>query len=476
VTGNPEPSVTGNPASTGSSDGPAGTAAATSTPPGAAAAGNARAIFRKRRVIVNLLITVSTVLLVVGCFSVWANRLLFNPENWSNTSSQLLDDPTIRASTANYIVDQLYANVDVTGMIRSALPSQFQRLAAPAAGALRTAAVQATDLALQRPRVQALWAAANRSADRAFVDIVNGRRGAVSTANGVVSLDLGAVLESVAARLGLPADLSAKLPPRVATLTVLKSRQLKSVQDIAHGIQGLALWLTIIVPVLYALAVALAKDRRRALMHVGFAGITAGLVVILLRSVLETQVASALTNDVSLRATIIAVTAINTQILGQIAVAVIVVAVALVIAAWVAGSAPAAVAIRRWLAPFLREHPVRAYAVTLAVMILVFIWDPIHATGTPAGMIVFTALALLGTFVLMRQAEAEFPDAPPGAASQALRSGIAALRRSRHGGQAPSAMGSTHSISEQLGQLADLRDRGAVTPEEYDLAKSRLLR
>ena len=54
-------------------------------------------------------------LLIVGIFSVWANRLLFNPDNWSNTSTQLLSNPTIRSSTANYLVDQLYANVNVPG-------------------------------------------------------------------------------------------------------------------------------------------------------------------------------------------------------------------------------------------------------------------------------------------------------------------------------------------------------------------------
>src|ERR1700760_2675832 len=68
-----------------------------------------------RMVLVNSIIAITTVLLVVGMFSVWANRLLFSPDNWSRTSTQLLANPTIRATTANYLVDQLYANVDVPG-------------------------------------------------------------------------------------------------------------------------------------------------------------------------------------------------------------------------------------------------------------------------------------------------------------------------------------------------------------------------
>ena len=44
-------------------------------------------------------------------------------------------------------------------------------------------------------------------------------------------------------------------------------------------------------------------------------------------------------------------------------------------------------------------------------MVLIFIWNPIPATGKPAGIIVFLALALLGTYVLRRQTAEEFPEA-----------------------------------------------------------------
>ena len=55
-------------------------------------------------------------------------------------------------------------------------------------------------------------------------------------------------------------------------------------------------------------------------------------------------------------------------------------------------------------------------------MALIFIWDPIPATGKPAGIIIFLALALLGTYLLRRQTAEEFPAQPgagaaPGAAA-----------------------------------------------------------
>src|SRR6185437_2385318 len=154
----------------------------------------------RHRILVRVLIGISTVPLIVGIFAVWANRLLFSPDNWSKTSTELLQHPAIRSTTANYLVDQLYANVDVAGAIESALPPRLDPLAAPVAGALRNGAVQVVDAALTRPRVQKLWAQANRAADQSFVAIVEGGKGPVGVNQGEVSLNLGAILENVAAR------------------------------------------------------------------------------------------------------------------------------------------------------------------------------------------------------------------------------------------------------------------------------------
>ncbi len=432
-------------------------------------------ISRRRLIGVDVLIGVTTLLLVVGIFATWANRLLFSADNWSKTSTHLLQDPNVRSTTANYLVDQLYANVNVAGLIKQGLPTQLQALAAPAAGALRNAAVQGTELALSQPRVQQLWAQANRAADQTFIDIVNGRKGTVAVNQGVVSLDLASILDNIASRLGLPSDIASKLPPSVANLVIFKSNQLKYVQNGGKAIKGLALWLTIIVPLLYALALLLATGhRRRTLMTIGFAGILAGVLVILARSILQGQVVNSLTSDASLQVTIRHVYDIATAILNDVASGVIFIGIVLVAAAWFAGPARPAYATRHAISPFLREQAVATYGIVVGILILVFIWNPIPATGKPLGILVFTLLALLGTYILIGQTAREFPDAPTGAATQAIRARMASRRSRRHepgnphGSNAPTA-------AEQLSQLADLRDRGAISTDEYQSAKEKLL-
>lgn len=63
------------------------------------------------------------------------------------------------------------------------------------------------------------------------------------------------------------------------------------------------------------------------------------------------------------------------------------------------------------------EHDDRAvatYAITLAVMGVRFLWDPISTTGKPAGIIVFAVLALFGIEVITCQNARQFPTAAAG--------------------------------------------------------------
>ena len=343
---------------------------------------------------------------------VWANRQLFNPDNWADTSTQLLENEIIRDATANYLVDQLYENVDVAAELRAKLPEELQPLAAPIAGALRNASVTASRRALANAKVQEIWRESNRTADQTFVNIVKGRTGAVESGGGTVTLDLRLILAEVSNRLGLP-DVSAKLPPSAAQVTVLESDNLKLVQDGGNALRKLALLLTIVVPLLYALAIFLARGRRRrTLMQVGIAIVLAGVVVLAGRAILISETVSSLVKNDANEPAATEIVSIATSMLREIAGAFVIVGIPLILAAWFAGPARLAVRGRQAIAPFLREQPGLTFAITGAIMLLIFIWHPIHATGTPAGIIVFLALAFFGTEVLRRQTAREFPGEP----------------------------------------------------------------
>jgi hypothetical protein len=367
-------------------------------------------IGRGRRILVHGIVWATTILAVLWIFAVWANRQLLNPDNWANTSTQLLQHPEIRSATANYLVNQLYEQVDVGGDLGSNLPPALQPAAGTAAGALRIAAVTVAEEALSNPRVVEAWRRANKAAAQALETVVNGGNGgAVSVNGGSVTLDLRAIVEEIANELGLP-DISSKLPESAAQLEILNSKQIKLVQDIGKALKGVALLLTIVVPLLYVLAIFLARGRRRrAVMEVGIAIVAAGLVVFAARKLIESGVTNSLVKVESNREAASAAVSIATSMLAEIAGAILVVGILLIVATWFAGPSALANKGRRAVAPFLAENPIAVYGIVAAVLIVIFIWGPIPATHRPAGIIALTVLVFAGTEVLRRQIIREFP-------------------------------------------------------------------
>jgi hypothetical protein len=423
---------------------------------------------RARRIWVRTILIVATVLAVFAIFAIWANRQLMNPSNWAKTSTALLQRPTIRTAVSSYLVDQLYANVDVQGQLKAGLPAQLKPLAGPASGALHSVAEEAAEKALATPQVQAAWEKANRAADQALVAIVNGGGSRVQINGGTVALNLHQIVADVAARLGLPASVAEKLPPSVANLKVVTSSQLGVVRNLAKALHALAIVLTILVFALYALAVALAGGhRRRALQWVGWGLVFAGLLVLVGLKIGQGQLVSAITSDASIEPAANDAYSVATSLLVQVASASIIIGVPLILAAWFAGPARWAVAGRRYLAPHLQERPVLAYWITAALLLLVFIWGPIPATRNPIEMLLFTILALFGAHVLRDQIEREFPDAEAISLRAALGSKM---------GRARAAMGSAGpSKATELERLMALHDKGAITDDEYAAAKQELL-
>lgn len=391
-----------------------------------------------RRILTTVLLWLTTVLTILAIIAIWANRQVLNAENWSATSTRLLQDPTVRSATAQYLVDQLYENVDVSGAIGSALPAPLKGLAGPVAGALRNAAVSATEQALSEPAVQSAWAAANKTADQALIDLINGGNRHVTVTNGEVTLNLSAIVDDLASQLGISADLSSKLPPSIAHLVILRSNQIKLVQDIGRTLKGLALVLTILVPLLYIAAIAIAAGRRRrTLMWVGVSAVVAGLVVILFRTIIVSYVADALIKDQALRPAGTRVASIATTMLTEIAGAVVLIGVVVMICAWFAGPSRFAVPLRRRLAPVLRHQPLIVFAVVAALLLLIFIWQPIPSTGRPLGMLVYAVLALVGVEALRRETNREFPAPIATAGAPPLASPVVAPPRSAEADPAP---------------------------------------
>ena len=432
---------------------------------------------RGRRIWVRVILTLATILAILAIFAIWANRQLLNPENWSRTSTQLLQKSTVRTALSGYLIDQLYANVDVTGEIKSGLPKELGPLAGPISGALHGVAEQGAERALATTQVQNIWRKANFAADQALVKIVDGGGSRVEIEGGTVSLNLRQIVADLTTRLGLPSGLAEKLPASVANVKVVSSDQLGLVRNLAKALHALAVWLTIIGIALYALAVFLAQGRRRrTVMYVGFSLVLAGLIVLVGRRIGQGQLVSAITKDASIEPAARDAYSVATSLLVQVSSAAIIIGIPLIIAAWLAGPARWAVSVRRFLAPHFIARPALVYWITAGLLALIFIWGPIPSTRNLLTMLLFTVLAFAGAYVFQRQIAEEFPDAEPHSIRESMSDfGHSVGEKMGRARTAVAPAGGGSSTVAELERLAGLHERGAITDSEYATAKQKLL-
>lgn len=431
----------------------------------------AKASHAPHRWLVRSLIGIATVIGVVAIFAVWANRQLLNTDGWTTTSAKLIESPPIREAVSGYATEQIYANVDVAGELRSSLPTQLKPLAAPAAGALRSVVQKGVSLALERPFVQDLWRSANEVAHAEFVKLIENKGTVVKLpGGGTVVLDLRPLVAQAAARVGVPASAVEKIPPKAAEIQVVKSKQLQALQTAVNVLRNLAIALPLLTLFLYGLAVYLARGRRpHTLIAVGSALIIAGAVVLIARSLIGKAVVNSLASTESVRPAAEAAWSISTGILVEVAGAVIFVGVPVILAGMLGGPSRTATSLRHSMAPYLRDQPGIAFGVVGLLLIILFAWGPIPATRNWLGILLIIALSAFGAQMLRREAVAEFPDAqtgPPGALRSRLRS-VSGRFAHTHRSPPPG--------DGQLQSLSRLHDSGALSDEEYAAAKRRLL-
>lgn len=448
---------------------------------------------RSRIWLVRSMLGLAAVLSVAGIFAVWANRQLLDTGYWTETNTKLLENEAIQQELSSYLTDQLYANVDVAGEIRKGLPSELKPLAGPAAGGLRTIVEKGVVLALQQPRVQQLWKAANEITHRQFVNLIENKGRVIRTpGGGAVFLDLRPIVADLATRLGAPASTAEKIPANVARIKLISSQSLETAQTAVRVLRKLAILLPALALLLFACAVAVARGRRaRTLMHVGVICIGAGAVTLVIRTLAGSQVVDTLASTEAVRPAASAAWSIGTSVLADVAGALIFIGVFVALAGLLGGGARWARSTRRALAPYLRDRPDVTFGVVVVALLVLFAWGPIEATQQWIGVLLITVLALFGTQMLRRQTAAEFPDARSADGMKALRKGMADLRSSLarggaslragltgRGGAAGDAHARTNASAdsvEKLERLASLHAKGALTDEEFAAAKRELL-
>jgi hypothetical protein len=214
----------------------------------------------------------------------------------------------------------------------------------------------------------------------------------------------------------------AALEPRIHTLlnsqavqtpgqlVLMSSDQLSGLQTLVSLLHNLGIVLPILALLLYLGALYLARGwRREALIAAGGGIVLATVFILLLRRLIGNGIDSVAASD-TVKPAITAVWDILSAGLRQRALSVLAIGVAFIAGGMLAGPGRHEVAVRRFLAPYLRDHPVAIYAVVAVLFLLWLSFIPgINNLGQVLVIVVLAGLAVVGIEILRRQMAREFP-------------------------------------------------------------------
>lgn len=186
---------------------------------------------RRHRIVVWSLIGLASVLLVFSITANWVQLTILDTNEVVQTTDQILDDEDAQEQLSIYLVDQVYANVDVQGQLAQELPSSVQPLAAPIGAAARRLATSVAQEALASPQFQELISGAIGRAQERFVSLIRDEGAYVSTAGGEVTIEYGKAVADLAARLGLDPSTISEIQGIVQDFSADLSQGLTQAQD-----------------------------------------------------------------------------------------------------------------------------------------------------------------------------------------------------------------------------------------------------
>lgn len=463
---------------------------------------------RGRRRVVKALVVFGSVLAFFSIFAIWVERQALDTDDWVATSDRLIQNAEIRGAVADYLVDQLYENVDVEREVEDILPKDIKELAGPAAGGLRQVAGEGAERVLETSTAQSLWKDANRSAHEQLIAVLEDKGEAFSTEEGTVSLNLGAMLTNLAEQIGFGESLAQRLPPDAGQIEILRSDELRTAQNIALAVKGLALVFSILTFIVFAAAIYLARESRWVtVLFSGVGLIAAGFGVIVAREIAGGIVVDQLVKEESVKPAGEAAWSISTSLMTGIATTVIIVGVLFAAAGWLASPTRAARGMRQMIAPALRDYAAYVYAGLALIVCFYFVTSPSQNLRSFLTTLIVAGMAAFGIHELGKQAAREFPDASFGdtfggtrdrvvsavrganiggrVGEGAAKLGLPEMRRRGErapAGEAPPEAPTTvlpeqreATRLEQLERLGALREKGILTEAEFEAEKARVL-
>src|SRR5438552_518456 len=208
--------------------------------------------------------------------------LVLNTDAYVRAVGPVLDRREVRDALAETIVSARYNHVDVTARLRGALPESAAEFAPTLAASIRATSVQVASAALATPAASRAWREANRVAHDQLVRVLEGKGEVVTTTNGEVAIDTGALATAVRHALDSRGIRVFDKVPTAALeerFVLFRSTDLIRAQQATRLLDDLATWLPLATIAAGAGAIVTSTRRRRTVAHLAV-GVATVMVLI----------------------------------------------------------------------------------------------------------------------------------------------------------------------------------------------------
>lgn len=346
------------------------------------------------RIIGARALTVLAILLaLVGMLAFYVENTALDEDGFETISRNMIEDDEIRTQVAASTVERLFENVDVEAAIAERLPPAQQGLAPVLAGLARSGADRAAVAALERPRVQTLWVETTTATQRQLVRLLDDETEFIQVDGGTVVLDLRPLMLEIGNEVVVIGRLAERLPESSGRIAIIEESQLEAAQTITKILRAVADWMWLVALAVAALAIWLARGRRRLELRALAIGLVlVGLLMLAVRRFAGGYLVDELAQDDAVKPAAENAWSILTQTLADRAWVWIVLGVVVLLGVWFVGESRRAADARRAAAPLL-ESRATSYTIGVAALLVVALLAPPIARGW------LSAVILIGLIV-----------------------------------------------------------------------------
>ena len=246
---------------------------------------------------------------------------------------------------------------------------------------------------LARPRVQTVWVEVTTRTQRQLVRLLDDKTTFIQTEGGAVVLDLRPLVIQIGDQVAVIGKVAERLPESSGKIAIMDESQLGTAQTATKVLRAVADWMWLVALAVAALAVWLAKGRRRLeLRAIAIGVLVVGLLLLAVRRFAGDYIVDSLVKDDAVKPAGHEAWSILTQTLADRAWVWIILGVITLVGVWFVGETRRAADARRAARPVL-ENRVTTYALAAGALLVLALLAPAIARGW------LSALVLVGLIV-----------------------------------------------------------------------------